>query len=164
MVFDERYFRLGLYAPHDCRITPNVGWAFFLCVRDVLLVMFSNLYNTGAARGLHARVYARVRRFLFFAFTPSPVCHKLLSERKKRVKAFVLLPSPAIHPFGRHGEGSTRPKSSPENGWNRVRCGWAVKGEGKKSKFGECVRARERGESFTVVFTRGERKRGRFSI
>ena len=30
-----------------------------------------------------------------------------------------------------------------------MRCGWAVKGEGKKSKFGECVRARERGESFT---------------
>ena len=22
---DERYFRLGLYALHDCRITPNVG-------------------------------------------------------------------------------------------------------------------------------------------
>ena len=22
---DERYFQLGLYALHDCRITPNVG-------------------------------------------------------------------------------------------------------------------------------------------
>ena len=75
---NERYFRLRLYALHDCRITPNVGWTFF-CVRDVLLVMFSNLYNAGAARGLHARVYARVRRFLFLAFTSSPVCHKLLS-------------------------------------------------------------------------------------
>ena len=53
---------------------------FFLCVRDVLLVMFSNLYNAGAARGLsRARICARVRRFLFFAFTPSPVCPKLLS-------------------------------------------------------------------------------------
>ena len=29
-----------------------------------------------------------------------------------------------------------------------MRCGWVVKGEDKKSKFGECVRARERGESF----------------
>ena len=116
MVFDERYFRLGLYALHDCRITPNVGWTFFLCVRDVLLVLFSNLYNAGAVRGLHARVYARVRRFLFFAFTPSPVCPKLLSERKKRVKVFALLPSHAVHPLWRHGEGSTSPKSSPENG------------------------------------------------
>ena len=89
---------------------------FFLCVCDVLLVMFSNLYNAGTARGLHARIYARVRRFLFFAFTPSPVCPKLLSERKKRVKVFVIFPSHAVHPFGRHGEGSTSPKSSPENG------------------------------------------------
>ena len=75
--------------------------SLFLCVRDVLLVMFSNLYNAGAEKGLHARVYARVRRFLFFAFTPSPVCHKLLSKRKKRVKVFALLPSHAVHPFGR---------------------------------------------------------------
>ena len=29
-----------------------------------------------------------------------------------------------------------------------MRCSRAVKGEGKKPKFGECVRARERGESF----------------
>lgn len=35
-----------------------------------------------------------------------------------------------------------------------MRCGWVVKGEGKKSIFGECVRAREWGESFTAVFTR----------
>lgn len=48
----------------------------FLCVRDVLLVMFSNLYNVGTARRLRARIYARVRQFLFFAFTPSPVCPK----------------------------------------------------------------------------------------
>ena len=32
---------------------------FFLCVRDVLLVMFSNLYNAGAARRLRAHIYAR---------------------------------------------------------------------------------------------------------
>ena len=50
--------------------------SFFLCVRDVLLVMFSNLYNAGAARRLRARIYARVRQFLFFAFTSSPVCPK----------------------------------------------------------------------------------------
>ena len=54
--------------------------SLFLCVRDVLLVMFSNLYNTGAARVLsRARICARVRRFLFLAFTSSPVYHKLLS-------------------------------------------------------------------------------------
>ena len=48
----------------------------FLCVRDVLLVMFSNLYNAGAVRGLsRARIYARVRQFLFFclhSFTRMP--------------------------------------------------------------------------------------------
>ena len=33
----------------------------------------------GGVRGSLARVYARVRRFLFFAFTPSPVCPKWLS-------------------------------------------------------------------------------------
>ena len=39
-------------------------------------------------------------------------------------------------------------------------CGWAVKGEGKKPKFGECVRARERGESFTrSVHTRRAKAR-----
>ena len=73
----------------------------FLCVRDVLLVMFSNLYNAGAARRLHARICARVRQFLFFAFTPSPVCPKWLSKSEKRVKAFALLPSHRVLPFER---------------------------------------------------------------
>ena len=52
-------------------------------------------------RGGFARVYARVRRFLFFAFTPSPVCPKLLSESEKRVKAFALLISHRVLPFAR---------------------------------------------------------------
>jgi len=43
-----------------------------------------------------------------------------------------------------------------------VRCGWAVKGEGKKWKFGECVRARERGESFTRNVHRRYEKVGAF--
>ena len=77
--------------------------------------MFSNLYNAGAARGLsRARICARVKRFLFFAFTPSPVCPKLLSERKKRVKVFALLPSHAVHPLWRHGEGSASPSLHPK--------------------------------------------------
>lgn len=42
----------------------------FLCVRDVLLVMFSNLYNAGAVRGLsRARIYARASGS--FCFLPS---------------------------------------------------------------------------------------------
>lgn len=45
-----------------------------------------------------------------------------------------------------------------------MRCGWAVKGEGKKRKFGECVRARDRGESFTRSVHARRAKRGRFSI
>ena len=43
-----------------------------------------------------------------------------------------------------------------------MRCGWAVKGEGKKSKFGECVRARERGESFTRSVHARRAKAGAF--
>ena len=43
-----------------------------------------------------------------------------------------------------------------------MRCGWAVKGEGKKPKFGECVRARERGESFTRNVHRRYEKVGAF--
>jgi len=67
-----------------------------------------------------ARGGARARRgggggqFLFFAFTSSPVCPKLLSERKKRVKVFALLPSHAVHPFWRHGEGSASPSLHPK--------------------------------------------------
>lgn len=41
-------------------------------------------------------------------------------------------------------------------------CGWAVKGEGKKSKFGECVRARERSESFTRSVHARRAKAGTF--
>ena len=43
-----------------------------------------------------------------------------------------------------------------------MRCGWAVKGEDKKRKFGECVRARERGETFTRSVHRRYEKAGRF--
>lgn len=46
--------------------------------------------NCAGGGSTRARICARVRQFLFFAFTPSPVCPKLLSEREKRVKAFVL--------------------------------------------------------------------------
>ena len=37
-----------------------------------------------------------------------------------------------------------------------------MKGEGKKSKFGECVRARERGESFTCNVHARRAKAGAF--
>ena len=41
-----------------------------------------------------------------------------------------------------------------------MRCSRAVKDEGKKPKFGECVRAHERGESFTrSVHPRSEKAR-----
>lgn len=43
-----------------------------------------------------------------------------------------------------------------------MRCGWAVKGEGKKPKFGECVRARGRGESFTCSVHARRAKAGAF--
>ena len=43
-----------------------------------------------------------------------------------------------------------------------MRCGWAVKGEGKKRKFAECVRARERGESFTRSVHARRAKAGTF--
>lgn len=43
-----------------------------------------------------------------------------------------------------------------------MRCGWVVKGEGKKRKFGECVRARERGESFTRSVHARRAKAGAF--
>ena len=43
-----------------------------------------------------------------------------------------------------------------------MRCGWSVKGEGKKRKFGECVRARERGESFTRSVHARRAKAGAF--
>lgn len=43
-----------------------------------------------------------------------------------------------------------------------MRCSRAVKGEGKKRKFGECVRARERGESFTRSVHPRSEKAGTF--
>ena len=43
-----------------------------------------------------------------------------------------------------------------------MRCSRAVKGEGKKPKFGECVRARERGESFTRSVHPRSEKAGTF--
>ena len=43
-----------------------------------------------------------------------------------------------------------------------MRCSRAVKGEGKKPKFGECVRARERGESFTRSVHARRAKAGAF--
>ena len=43
-----------------------------------------------------------------------------------------------------------------------MRCGWVVKGEGKKRKFGECVRARGRGESFTRSVHARRAKAGAF--
>ena len=43
-----------------------------------------------------------------------------------------------------------------------MRCSRAVKGEGKKPKFGECVRARERGESFTCGVHPRSEKAGAF--
>ena len=90
--------------PFFCVFATYCSLCFQICIIPVL-------------RGGFTRAYMRASGgFCFFAFTPSPVCHKLLSERKKRVKVFVLLPSHAVHPFGKRGEGSTSPKSSPENG------------------------------------------------
>jgi len=78
---DERSFRLGLYALHDCRITPNVGWTFFcvfatycsFCFQICIMPVLRECFLTRFARAL-ARAGTRL-----FAFTPSPVCPKLLS-------------------------------------------------------------------------------------
>ena len=97
---DERSFRLGLYALHDCRITPNVGWTFF-CVFATYCSFCFQICIMPVLRGGFTRAYMRASGgFLFFAFTPSPVCPKSLSKRKKRVKVFVLLPSHAVHHSG----------------------------------------------------------------
>ena len=81
---DERYFRLGLYALHDCRITPNVGCAFF-CVFATYCSLCFQICIMPVLREGFARAYMRASGG--FRFLPSPL-HPPCNQQVSLVVAY----------------------------------------------------------------------------
>ena len=74
--------------------------------------------------------YARVRRFLFFAFTSSPVCRNLLCHSSIGVKVFRI----EVHS---RGEDKKEGRCSPQNACQSGEKVGPVKGEEEKRKLVE---------------------------
>lgn len=103
---------------------------------------------------------ARIRRFLFFAFTPSPICRNSLCHSSIRVKAFRFL----VH-F--RGEDKKVGRCSPQNACRSGEKVGQVKGEEEKRKPVEARVSRVRAQEVAspsppwgIAARRRNRKRG----
>ena len=101
---DERYFRLRLYALHDCRITPHVGWAFF-CVFETYCSLCFQICIMSVLRGGFARAYTRASGG--FCFLPSPLHPYALSCWARERKGWRLL-SFSLHTLFTHSGGTVK--------------------------------------------------------